>query len=70
MSWVIALLSSFFILARALTCLFSRAILKIMTIFGRGVSCEVESWTGNLLKFPEVLVFIFFLTQSPALRSL
>lgn len=41
MSWVIALLSSFFILARALTCLFSRAILKIMTIFGRGVSCEV-----------------------------
>lgn len=57
------------ILGRALACLFSRAIFKIVTIFGRGVSFEVESWTGNL-KFSEILVFIFFLTQSSALRNL
>lgn len=65
-----ALLCSLCILARALTCLISRAILKIVNIFGGGVTCEVESWTGNLLKVSEVLVFIFFLTQSPSLRNL
>lgn len=66
---VIALLCSLDILARALTHLISRAILKIFTIRGRGVTCEVEAWTGNFYNVSEVLIFIFLLTQSLILRN-
>lgn len=66
---VVALLCSLGILARALTCLISRATLKIFTIRGTGETCEVETWTGNFHNVSELLIFIFLLTQSLILRN-